>query len=99
MPIYVVHLQASNLLVEMHGQVKRAGFFTSRAFRVETAALAEQAALREIAEDPELRAILRNEGEQEPQIEVEKIVEIEELDPEAPTPGYAWFAEEAGDLD
>ena len=98
MPIYTVHLQGSNLLVDMHGRVKRAGFFTSRTFDVASAAVAEQAARRAIAEDPALRSMLRNEPGDDPRIEVEKIVEATGAEAARGEPGYAWFAEEDGDL-
>ncbi|MEO0480061.1 MAG: hypothetical protein AAF196_11315 [Planctomycetota bacterium] len=91
---FQVSLEGRNFLVEMHGRVVRAGFFTSRRVVAEDGPTAEKIAIDAVQAMPDLRTMVRNDEADPPRIEVEKTVLLDAFEAEPAQPGLAWYAED-----
>jgi hypothetical protein len=98
-PAHSVTINGRNFLLEVDGQVRRVGFYTTREVEAADAAEAEVAAIQCMREDAELRARVRNPADDPPMLFVEEIAPIDAIDPDKPVPGLVFYddgSEDAG---
>ncbi|MGD9160245.1 MAG: hypothetical protein PVG39_17650 [Desulfobacteraceae bacterium] len=90
---YSVFVEGRNLLLNIDGQEKKVGFYTTRYVEAYETNEAKYIALNLIQYDPKLMDNILNKESDLPRINVEKIEEIFEVDIPSPT-GFTFFLEE-----
>jgi hypothetical protein len=90
LPKYLVHVTATNYLVEFDGLVGKSSFITFRRVHAENAEEAELAGVRMLCEDQRLNAMIKNDDSDRPRITVTEIVEVDAFNVEN-QPGLIWY--------
>ena len=92
---YILLLNGQNFWLNLDGEPKRIGFFTTRFIQAKSEEEAENLGVQMIREDKELFLRLLNDNLDPPMIFVDEIEEIEPFNGiEHPDLGYAFYPEE-----
>ena len=90
---YRILVNGQNFLLEMDGENRKTGFYTTRFVEAQDAEQAEALAVELIKSDPKLSNIVLNKRGDSPRVYVEEIEEVKRLRAQA---GYAFYYEEEG---
>ena len=89
---YSVTINGQNFLVNLDGETRKLGFLTVRHVEAGSPEEAELAAVQMVRDDQELRAMVLNNRDDPPTMDVDEIVELKTFDgADSSTPGRAWY--------
>lgn len=91
MPKYQIQIDASNFLVDLDGTVAKRGFITFRFVDAEDPVAAKNAAVQLLRDDQELRALVQNDSDDPPVMDVVEIAEFESFDGISDQSGRIWY--------
>ena len=92
---YQVGINGENFLVNLDGEVRKLGFYTSRIVDAKNPKEAELVAVDNVRGDSALKGIVLNERDDSPMIYAEEIEEIKEFDFENDINiGFSWYTED-----
>ncbi len=96
---YLVRLNGLNFQIEMDGEVRRVGFFTTRFVEASSAEAAEMKAVEMVRHDETLRAGVRNGRGDTPLIHLDEVAEVDHFPADYPNTGYSFYVEQSDDAD
>jgi hypothetical protein len=95
MPWFRALVRGENFLVDVNGETKRFGFYTTRFIEADAIENAEIAAVEAIRGDKELRHTALNERNDPPLVFVEEIHEILKTEIPSASTGFTFFPAES----
>ncbi len=82
------------MLINMEGNPKKFGFYTTRYVEAENSEAAEQKAVDIIRNDKEFMGVIINEAGDQPMVYLDQLYEVESFENESvPGQGYTFFPE------
>lgn len=93
---YKFLIEGKNFLINIDGQDKKVGFFTTRYVEAENSNEAELSAISLIKNDPKLKDNILNTNSDPPAIILESVSEVNDFGTNAPPapPGFSFYLDE-----
>ena len=91
--MYRVLINGKNFLIELDGELKKCGFYTTRFVDAADKSLAESEAISIVRNDLFLIENVKNQSDDTPMLFIDGIEYLETYDGTRPGSGFAWYTE------